>query len=279
MPTSDPGTTGATTTADTGYTTTTDTDATSETGDSSTTTATTGTPGICGDGLLDPGETCDLGFAGNSDEGACTQACQQAYCGDGLVWAGQELCDEGPNNNDQTYNGCQRACTPGPRCGDGALQLEEECDPSAPQGENVVSCDPDNCRFNARVAFVTSLTFAGDFGGLAEADAACTTAAANAGLDNASNFLAWLSDGVTGPAERFTIPAPDYPYARRDGQQLAYDLDTLYAQGLQVPLDITEHGTTLPPEEGAWTNTKFNGQPLSPQDHCQLWTSESSLQL
>lgn len=72
---------------------------------------------------------------------------------------------------------------------------------------------------------------------------------------------------------------PDYPYARRDGQTLAHDLDTLYAQGLQVPLDITEHGITLPPEEYAWTNTKFDGQPLSLQDHCQAWTSNSFLDL
>ena len=68
---------------------------------------------------------------------------------------------------------------------------------------------------------------------------------------------------------------PDYPYARRDGQTLAHDLDTLYVQGLQIPLDITEHGTTLPPKEEAWTNTKFDGTPLSPQDHCQAWTSNS----
>ena len=190
------------------------------------------------------------------------------------MWVGVESCDNGPQNNDQTYNGCREDCSFGPRCGDGALQMEEECDPSAPQGENIVACSPDNCRFNARVAFVTTTTFAGNFGGLDEADAACVAAAEDAGLDNASSFLAWISDGVTGPAERFT-PVPDYPYARRDGQTLAHDLDTLYAQGLQVPLDITEHGITLPPKGEAWTNTKFDGQPLSLQDHCQAWTSNS----
>jgi hypothetical protein len=275
VPTSDPDPTAAPT-ATGEVDTTSGTSGTSDTGDATSTT--TDPSGVCGDGVVDAGETCDLGFAGNSDEGSCTQACQTAYCGDGLVWVGEEICDNGANNNDQTYNGCQRACTPGPRCGDGALQIEEECDPSVMQDEVVVSCDPDTCRFNARVAFVTSASFAGNFGGLTGADAACVAAAQTAGLDNASNFMAWVSDGVTGPAKRFTL-VPGYPYTRRDGQPIAYDLDTMYEEGLQRPLDITELGTTLPPGEYAWSNTKVNGQPLDPQDHCQAWQSDSSQQL
>ena len=35
------------------------------------------------------------------------------------------------------------------------------------------------------------------------------------------------------------------------------------------------HRATLPPEEYAWTNTTVDGQPLSPQDHCETWTSDS----
>jgi hypothetical protein len=66
------------------------------TGTTGTTDAATGSTtapvGDCGDGHLDPGEGCDLTYAENKDDGACTKTCQNAHCGDGLVWAGQEQC-------------------------------------------------------------------------------------------------------------------------------------------------------------------------------------------
>ena len=88
VPTPQPGMTDATPTT-TG--TSDETSGTSDTGDASTTTTTTSTTTTgpsetCGDGLLDPGETCDTGFTGNIDGGLCTQTCQQAVCDDGLVW-------------------------------------------------------------------------------------------------------------------------------------------------------------------------------------------------
>jgi cysteine-rich repeat protein len=56
---------------------------------------TTGGPGaVCGDGVLDAGEDCDVG-ADNSDVGACTSKCKDAVCGDGLVKEGAEACDDG----------------------------------------------------------------------------------------------------------------------------------------------------------------------------------------
>lgn len=239
------------------------------------TTSTTQPPATCGDGVLDPGETCDLGYAGNSDTASpCTKACQDAVCGDGLVREGTESCDLGVNNNDASYGGCREDCTLGPRCDDGILQVEEECDASAPKGENVVACDPGTCRFQARVAFVTTATFNGALGGLAGADAACVAAAQDAGLDNASSFRAWLSDGVSGPADRFTF-VDNYPYARRDGRILAHDLEALITSGIEAPLAITEHGVLLPPLQGAWTNTATTGLPFSPVDHCEAWTSQS----
>ena len=61
----------------------------------------------CGDAKLDPGEECDQGFGegGNDDQGACTLECKLASCGDGLIWAGKEACDNGPNNNNELYGG------------------------------------------------------------------------------------------------------------------------------------------------------------------------------
>jgi len=99
-------------------------------------------------------------------------------------------------NNDNLYGGCRGDCTPGPRCNDGLLQPEEECDASAPVTEGSVECDAGNCRLKARVAFVTAATFSADLGGLVGADAACVAAADAAKLDNAGSFLAYMSDGV-----------------------------------------------------------------------------------
>jgi cysteine-rich repeat protein len=80
--------------------------------------------GICGDGMVDPGEECDDGNFDNSDQ--CTDLCLKAVCGDGIVQQ-DEVCDEGG------YNG-----PPPARCGtncnfdqgwmDGVVDPWEECD-------------------------------------------------------------------------------------------------------------------------------------------------------
>src|SRR5687768_1300638 len=50
--------------------------------------------GACGNGVIDVDEQCDNGDA-NSDLSTCTSQCVLASCGDGLVYQGQELCDDG----------------------------------------------------------------------------------------------------------------------------------------------------------------------------------------
>lgn len=85
-------------TEDTGDTDDTDTEDTDDTETS---------PGVCGDGIVDDGEACDDGDA-NADDAACTSACELAVCGDGLVWASHEECDDGglvPGD------GCSETCT------------------------------------------------------------------------------------------------------------------------------------------------------------------------
>ena len=81
---------------------------------------------VCGDGLIRAGrEECDDG-ADNADDGACTEACAEATCGDGLVWAGEEECDEGASNADESA--CTNECVAA-RCGDGLVWAgQEECD-------------------------------------------------------------------------------------------------------------------------------------------------------
>ncbi len=120
--------------------------------DSPTTGTTTDTPGMCGDGVVDPGESCDDGNAidddgctnncvlascgngtidpgeqcddGNTiDEDTCTNTCLQATCGDGIVGPG-ESCDDGNTVND---DGCTNSCALA-SCGNGTIDPGEQCD-------------------------------------------------------------------------------------------------------------------------------------------------------
>jgi len=83
-----------------------------------------GAPDTCGDGVVDPGEQCDLGPA-NSESGQCTPVCTIATCGDGFVYPEYEECDDGnTDNTDDCVAGCKLAT-----CGDGFVhEGVEECD-------------------------------------------------------------------------------------------------------------------------------------------------------
>ena len=63
-----------------------------------------GPGGFCGDGTLDPAETCD---DGNQVEGdGCDSNCTLTGCGNGIVTAGEE-CDDG---NTVNGDGCSSSC-------------------------------------------------------------------------------------------------------------------------------------------------------------------------
>jgi cysteine-rich repeat protein len=94
----------------------------------------------CGNGEVDPGETCDDGNLDNSD--ACLNSCVLAVCGDGFVQSGAEECDDGNSDNSDT---CTAQCQPA-RCGDGFVQLgAEACDDGNSQ-------DDDGCTSACEVA-------------------------------------------------------------------------------------------------------------------------------
>ena len=97
------GPSGGTAAADASGSTAVGTGESESTGDGSTTSG----PALptCGDGNLDPGEDCDDGNL--SDDDACTSACVEAFCGDGLTWLGREDCDDGNAVDD---DGCTNAC-------------------------------------------------------------------------------------------------------------------------------------------------------------------------
>ncbi|WP_434422235.1 DUF4215 domain-containing protein [Nannocystis pusilla] len=77
---------------------------------------------FCGNGAKEDGEACDDG--NNVDTDACID-CKMATCGDGFVWTGEELCDDGPDNG--PGKDCNEMCQPG-SCGDGEVGPGETCD-------------------------------------------------------------------------------------------------------------------------------------------------------
>jgi hypothetical protein len=233
----------------------------------------------CGDAILDPGEECDFGAAQNDDQSACTLTCQLAKCGDHLIWAGKEDCDNGPNNNDSLYGGCTTQCKYGPRCGDNKLQDLEECDlgPNNGTGEflpDSVPCD-NGCRYDAKLVFLSSVAYTeGELNGANGAHEKCQKLAADAGIDNALNFKAWISDAVFTPANMdkgFTKTAGK-PYVRPDGVRIADDWSDLILNGPDIGILVTEKGVAMP-SEGVWTGTGPNGALADDTLTCQGWKS------
>ncbi len=108
--------------------------------------------GVCGDGILQPGEQCDENTArctnckitpvcgdGTIDSpetceppntNTCSATCQTVIptCGDGKVNQSIEQCDNGAANSDTTPNACRTNCH-NPSCGDGVTDTGEQCDP------------------------------------------------------------------------------------------------------------------------------------------------------
>lgn len=95
----------------------------------------------CGDGVTDPGESCDDGNTNNTD--GCTTACAAPFCGDGIVQAGAgEQCDAGAANSDVAANACRLDCQRA-ACGDGVTDTGEQCDDANSNQEDGCS---NNCR-------------------------------------------------------------------------------------------------------------------------------------
>jgi len=78
---------------------------------------------VCGNGILQTGEACDDGNKLSGD--GCSSTCTiEPVCGNGVLQAG-EACDDG---NKISGDGCSSTCTIEPVCGNGILQAGEACD-------------------------------------------------------------------------------------------------------------------------------------------------------
>jgi len=129
-----------------------------------------------------------------------------------------------------------------------------------------------------KIAFVTSQSFNGNFGGVTAGDDLCQAAAVAGGLTG--TFFAWLSDSTgVSPNTRFTY-SPD-PYLRTDGVLIANDYADLTDGSLVNPIDADEFGALVPvhapgdPADDVWTGTDEFGDPdaLSGGFFCTDWTA------
>ncbi|MBN1605777.1 MAG: DUF4215 domain-containing protein [Polyangiaceae bacterium] len=86
----------------------------------------------CGDGFVTPDEVCDEGDDNQDGSyGGCNEDCTPGpYCGDGDVDAGYEDCDDGLNTTVYGKSGCAPGCVKPPYCGDGKADTDfgETCD-------------------------------------------------------------------------------------------------------------------------------------------------------
>jgi len=217
----------------------------------------------CGDGTLDaPEESCDDGNESNED--ACTIMCELAACGDGFVEAGVEACDDA---NDDETDECLSTCEL-PTCGDGYVhEGVEECDGQANCNE---ACIRD------RYVFVTNEEFQGDMKGMSNltgiqvADSVCRTRANSGGLKTDADFIAWLSDDETSPAERF-FHSPGR-YVLPDGTVVANSWADLTDGTLQNPI-LMSSTKEYPQPSTIWTNTNHDGTAAS-EHSCENWSSK-----
>ena len=88
---------------------------------------TSGSSSVCGNSIIESGETCDDGNTNNFD--GCSSTCQTEtpVCGNSIVEY-LEQCDDGNTNN---FDGCSSTCqTENPVCGNGIVEYLEQCDDS-----------------------------------------------------------------------------------------------------------------------------------------------------
>jgi fibro-slime domain-containing protein len=150
---------------------------------------------VCGDGIVTGNEQCDLGASKNvGGYGGCDANCMLGpFCGDGLVDATHEVCDDGVNatpyatvssgcapdcrnhycgdgivdtdfgeacdlaslNSAAAYGPgqCSTSCQAAPFCGDGNPNGPEQCDQGAKNGTPTSTCDT-QCRIKCGNAVV-----------------------------------------------------------------------------------------------------------------------------
>jgi cysteine-rich repeat protein len=187
-------------------------------------------------------------------------------CGNGNI----ELLEECDDGNAVGGDGCSADCL-WEECGNGILDINEECDDG-----NIN--DGDGCSFSCTVefkrVFLTSTAYSGDLGGLDGADAICNDLATEVGLSG--TYKAWLSDSFTSVSERFTHTGP---YILVDGTPVADNWVDLTDGYLSNQINRDEKNTYYASQQIVWTNTLPSGEIKNNYFayNCNDWTTTSYL--
>jgi hypothetical protein len=150
--------------------------------------------------------------------------------------------------------------------GDDASAIEDGATFDVILFEAGTPCDADpTC--DRRIAFITSNSYMGAFGGLTIADALCMTEAQANPLLAGRTFRAWLSTNGTNARARF--PAFTGALRRVDGEIVAVGLSELLTTGPRVPINRPPSSTTAI-SSLVWTGTSADGGAI-PNENCTGW--------
>ena len=202
----------------------------------------------CVDTRVDPSHCGGCGTA-CSLPNTSVEFCAASTCRVGDCAAGFSDCDG------LDPNGCEAPTTSDPlNCGGCGIRC----------GASEV-CTAGVCRAPRR-AFVTSVAYDGNLGGLTGADARCQARADAAGLGG--TWMAWISTTAGSPSTRFTRSSA--PYVRIDGATLATNWADLTDGTLATTLTVSETGGAgalantfcggaTPGQQVVWSATQANG--------------------
>ena len=110
--------------------------------------------------------------------------------------------------------------------------------------------------------------------GIAAGDKVCQSLAANAGLANAANFKAWLSDSSTNAIDHITSNGSNGPWVRLDGVKIADNKNDLTDGSLFTSISLDDTGTyyrELLDFYTVWTGTLSDGT-KNANNSCNNWT-------
>jgi len=121
-------------------------------------------------------------------------------------------------------------------------------------------------------AFVTSMTWTGNLGGIAGADQKCKDAAIAGNLGGSGNWAAWISTNGAAAVSAIDRLTSAGPWQMVDGTVIATDKADLTDGLLAAALRRDELNTVVGAgNDRTWTGTRPDGTPA--QNDCAKWTA------